>query len=237
MSLLSVIYDLVYPRICVCCGKIVGDYDGHICWDCRSTFKVITLPYCSRCGDPVDGKVENMYECSNCRRYKPYFEKARSAVYYSGAVREVIHQLKYRNQACLAHDLTKWLVAGYNVNYADITIDAIVAVPLYVKRERERTYNQSALLAKLLGRELKKTTYTRCLKRIRDTGSQVSLNARQRRKNIRHAFTVREPGWVNGRHLLLVDDVMTTGATVNEIARILKKANAASVHVLTVARG
>lgn len=238
MSFLSSIYDLLYPRICVCCGKIVDDNTGFVCWDCRSGFKVITAPYCSVCGDPVDGKIENVYECSNCRHNTPYFDCARSAVRYIGTVKEVIHQFKYRKQACLAQDLVKWLIAGYNVNYANFDIDAVIAVPLYVRRERERTYNQSALLANLLAKELKLEAYTKCVKRIRDTGSQVSLNSRQRRINIRHAFAVNDAAWVTGKKLLLIDDVMTTGSTVNEIARVLKKdASADAVYVLTVARG
>jgi ComF family protein len=189
------------------------------------------------CGDPVDGRVENVYQCSHCRREHPAFDNARSAVRYRGAVRKAIHKLKYGHQACMARDLAKWLVASYDAHYKDIDIDAVIYVPLYLVRQRERTYNQSSLLSREFAKLIKVPLFTRCVKRIRPTGSQVSLNARQRSLNVKNAFEIRDKGWVDGKRLLLIDDVMTTGATVNEIAKVLKEARAASVHVLTVARG
>ena len=236
-SILSTICDLIYPRVCLCCGGDVGVDSGYICWDCRATFQVITAPFCSVCGDPVDGRIENVYQCSYCRREKPAFDNARSAVMYRGAVRKAIHKLKYGHQTCIARDLAKWLTAGYEAHYSDINIDAVVSVPLYLRRQRERTYNQASILAGELAKNISVPAFTRCVKRIRATGSQVSLNARQRKLNVRNAFEVRDKGWVDGKRLLLVDDVMTTGATVNEVARVLKEARAATVHVLTVARG
>ncbi len=237
MSILTAVYDLVYPRKCLCCNGDIGVEPGYICWDCRSTFSVITAPFCSVCGDPVDGRVENVYQCSHCRRELPAFENARSAVRYSGAVRKAIHKLKYGHQVCMARDLAKWLAASYEAHYSGIDIDAVVSVPLYLRRQRERTYNQSSALTGELARNLHLPSFTRCVKRIRSTGSQVTLNARQRRLNVKNAFAVRDKDWVDGKRLLLIDDVMTTGATVNEVAQILKEARAASVHVLTVARG
>lgn len=216
---------------------MVKDEHGLICWDCRATFQVITAPFCSICGDPVDGRVENVYQCSYCRNKIPFFDKARSAVRYKGAVRKAIHKLKYGHQSCVGRDLAKWMMAAYNAHYNNEDIDAVVCVPLYVRRQRERTYNQSSVLAGEVGRNLHVPVFTRCVKRIKPTGSQVSLNARQRRMNVKNAFEVRDSGWVDGKRLLLIDDVMTTGATVNEVAHVLKDAGAATVHVLTIARG
>ena len=236
-SILTSILDLIYPRVCICCGAAVKDEQALICWDCRATFEVITDPFCSICGDPVDGRVENVYQCSYCRRKTPSFDFARSAVHYRGAVRKAIHKLKYGHQSSVGRDLAKWMAAGYDAHYSGVDIDAVVCVPLYLKRQRERTYNQSSILAGELARNLHVPAFTRCVKRVKPTESQVSLNARQRQVNVRNAFEVRDKGWVDGKRLLLVDDVMTTGATVNEVARVLKEARAATVHVLTVARG
>ena len=110
-------------------------------------------------------------------------------------------------------------------------------VPLHGRRQRDRTYNQARLLARDLARELQLPLAARCLVRVRSTESQIHLNARQRRANVRGAFQVRESEWVTGRSVLLIDDIMTTAATVNECSRVLKEAGAAAVHVLTVARG
>ena len=237
MSILTAICDLIYPRECQCCGAMVKGEQGLICWECRATFDVITDPFCSVCGDPVDGRVENVYQCSHCRRKVPSFDSARSAVRYRGEVKKAIHKFKYSHQSCLGRDLAKWLVASYQTHYKNIDIDGVVSVPLYLRRQRERTYNQASLLAVELAKALRIPAFVRSVQRVRPTDSQVTMNARQRHKNVRNAFEVRDRAWVDGKRLLLIDDVMTTGATVGEVARVLKEAGAATVHVLTVARG
>ena len=237
MALLTALLDLIYPRVCVICGCGIEAYGGHVCWDCAASYAVVSAPFCSICGDPVDGRVENVYQCSFCRRDPPHFDLARSALRYRDGVRDAIHALKYSRLPCLSGDLVQWLVASHDSYYAGYTFDGVVCVPLHVRRYRERTYNQSELLAGLLACKLRITPLLRCLHRVRATESQISLNAKQRRANVRGAFAVRDAEWVKGRRLLLVDDVMTTGATVNECARVLKEAGAAGVYVLTVARG
>lgn len=237
MSLLSAVMDLVYPRCCVTCGHRVGEGSRHICWDCAAGFHLVEEPYCSRCGDPVDGRVENVFLCSACRRHPPHFDLARSALRYRGGLRRAIHAFKYSRVCCLSGDFTRWLAACYRMHYAGVRVDAVACVPLHGRRQRDRTYNQAGLLARDLARELRVPYAARCLRRVRPTESQTHLNARQRRANVRGAFFVGDAGWVEGRRWLLVDDIMTTGATVNECARVLKRAGAASVHVLTVARG
>jgi ComF family protein len=116
-------------------------------------------------------------------------------------------------------------------------LDAIAYVPLAARKERERTYNQSRLLAQELGHRLQVTVAHRTLRRVRYTATQTHLHAGERAANVRGAFMVRAPSWVEGRSLLLVDDVMTTGATLRECARALKGAGAYRVFVVTVARG
>jgi len=237
MSLFSTLLDLVYPRFCVVCGKAVGQGQGYVCWDCISGFDVITKPFCSLCGDPVEGMIEHEYLCSSCGRRKPNFEMARSAVRYRGSVRAVLHSLKYGKMIFLGRDLFPFLSACVTTHYSKVCLDAVTFVPLYPKKERERTFNQAGLLAKRLAGNLDLPLLSNCMKRIRYTMTQTDLDASHRRANVRGAFSAVNEKWLEGRNLLLVDDVMTTGATVDECAGVLKEAGAAGVFVVTVARG
>lgn len=237
MSFISTLLDLVYPRTCVACGSEVGPGQGHVCWDCMSGFDVIANPFCSVCGDPVEGMIEHEYQCSSCVRHAPGFEMARSAVRYRGAIRTVLQSLKYGKKTFLARDLLPYMSACVGAHYSRVCFDGVTFVPLYPKKERERTFNQARLLAGKLAGSLDLPFLPNCLERTRYTETQTDLNAGQRRANVKGAFAVLNRKWLEGRSLLLVDDVMTTGATVSECARVLKEAGAAGVFVVTVARG
>jgi ComF family protein len=158
-------------------------------------------------------------------------------VRFREGVKNWLHGFKYSNATHLASDFAKLLAAVVRVHYENERPDAVAYVPLFPVKERARTYNQARLLADALAGELQLPLMRGCLERVRDTGTQTHLTARQRAENVRDAFRVRHPEWVEGRHFLLVDDVMTTGATVNECARALKAAGAGRVLVVTVARG
>lgn len=229
--------DLLYPRVCAGCGQPAG-YSGHLlCGDCLLGLPLIHPPYCRCCGDPVEGQIEHAYECSFCRRRRPFFRAARSAVRYRGSVRNVIRSFKYTGMTALAEDCAPLIVATVRAHYASIPFDAVVGVPLHRRRERIRGFNQSAILAHCVGKMLGVPAPQVVLDRRRDTPTQTGLSMAQRRGNVRNAFVVERPAWIEGRRILLVDDVMTTGATVNACSRALMDAGAASVHVATVARG
>ena len=230
--------DLLFPRACLVCGGAVADETGgHVCWDCAAAFPRVELPFCTRCGDPVDGRVESAYTCSFCRRRRPRFDRARSALRYRGGVRRAVHALKYGHATYASRDLARWMAACCRVHYADERFDTVTAVPLHARRQRERTYNQAELLGRALAAELRLDFAGRLLRRTRATASQTELSAAERRRNVNKAFTAADGGWIDGRRILLVDDVMTTGATVAECSRVLKDAGAVTVHVITAARG
>lgn len=237
MSFVSTLLDIVYPRSCVACGNTTGEGQGYICWDCESGFDVISMPFCSVCGDPAEGLVEHQYLCSYCQRVRPYFEAARSAVRYRGAVRTILHSLKYGKMTFLVRDLLPFLSACVKTHYSRVCFDGVTFVPLYPRKERERTFNQARLLGGKLARELELPFLPDCLRRTRYTVTQTDLDASKRRANVHGAFAAQNRKWLDGRTLLLVDDVMTTGATVNECSKVLKEAGAAGVFVVTVARG
>lgn len=229
--------DLVWPRTCEGCGGKAGETARHLCWDCLASLPLIEAPFCSRCGDPVEGDIVRDYVCSACVDREPAFDRARSAVRFRGIVKDVLHRFKYSAATHLSHDLGTVLQACVRSHYGSLPLDAVAYVPLHAVKQRARTYNQARLLAGELARALRLPLADGCLMRERDTGTQTHLSARERLRNVRGAFRVRHPGWVHGRRFLLIDDVMTTGATVGECARVLKEAGAAAVYVVTVARG
>ncbi len=229
--------DLLYPRRCMGCGAPAPEAFRYICWDCWSDAAPIEAPFCAVCGDPVAGSVEHGFVCYACSAEQPFFDAARSAARYDGVVGEALRELKYEKALWLACDLSELLLNCLKAEFAGRTFDLVVPVPLYHVRRRERGYNQSAILARELARRLSCRVSARALRRIRPTATQTNLTAAQRLSNVNNAFHHGREKSLAGRRVLLVDDVMTTGATVNACAKALKKGGACSVHVLTVARG
>jgi competence protein ComFC len=229
--------DLIYPRFCVGCDTVVRDRENHICWDCFSSVDILSSPICSICGDPADGIIEHEYTCSWCVNRRPHFDRARSAVRYRGVVKDSLQAFKYNNQIHMVSDLAELLVSCVKTHYSDDEFDAVTVVPLDSKKQRQRSYNQSTLIGQKLASAIGVKCAPECVCRTKAVRPQVELNARQRIMNVKGIFEVREQAWVKGRSFLLVDDVMTTGATVNELSKVLKGAGADRVCVATVARG
>ena len=233
----SAVLDLVYPRYCEACGGVADIEGRYLCWECLSGMPVITPPYCSICGDPVDGDVYSRFVCSTCNDTKPDFDLARSAVRFRGPVKDLVHRLKYSSAMHLAGTLCDIMVPCFESNYRSLCPDVIVCVPMFGRKERERTYNQAEVIAGELAKRVGMPFWGGLIKKVKDTGTQTNFNASQRRKNIRGSFVVTQPEWCEGRRFLLVDDVMTTGSTVNEVSGLLMKNGAVGVNVLTLARG
>ena len=228
--------DAVYPRACAQCGA-APDALPFLCWECLADLHYVQPPFCSQCGDPVPGHIDHEYCCAFCFRTPPAFDLARSAVRYEGAVGWAIRDVKYHGATWRIPDLVYLLDGCLQAHYNLLTFDAVCYVPLYPAKRRERGFNQAEWLARVLARPYGWPVARKALSRIKDTGSQTHLTAAQRAANVLGVFKVLRPDQVEGKRILLVDDVMTTGATVNACARVLRRAGAASVHVLTVARG
>ena len=201
---------------------------------------------CSICGERLNrpyalSPEDNEALCDLCRRAQPAYLKAAAYGSYEGGLRELIHLLKYDQVRTAAAVLGRMLAEAFgdlSLGFAHGPI-VVIPVPLYVKKARQRGFNQSELIArsalKLLsggGFELN----AEVLKRCRETKSQIGLSRHQRRENMRGAFVAAKPEEIAGREVLLVDDVMTTGTTVSECARVLRRAGASKVYVATVAR-
>ena len=227
--------DLVLPPSCLACHAPVSEAGG-LCPDCWNRISFIGRPCCARCGLPFTIEAAPDAICGDCARMPPVFDRARAAFLYEGAGRELILAFKMADRSWLAPRLATWLqrAAAPLLPEADV----VVPVPLHRWRLLARRFNQAAVLARLMAREADAAMVPDLLVRTRRTATQTRFSRVERRRNVRGAFAVRRSRapLVDGRNVLLVDDVMTTGATVSACARALRKAGAARVDVTTLAR-
>lgn len=239
-SWLEGLLALLYPPVCqICRAGRVGADEGYVCDACRcrrNGVRFIQPPFCERCGLPVEGAVTTAYECANCRDMRLDFSQARAAVVATGLVMEVIHRYKY-NRALWFEPFLAGLLCRKATSGIAGRFDAIVPVPLHPLKAREREFNQADRLAGALGRAAGLPVLRRSLRRVRFTATQTAFNRDQRQRNMRGAFEVPAGRQLDGRRLVVVDDVLTTGATTSACARALRKAGAEEVCVWTVARG
>lgn len=226
--------DLVYPPVCPACGVRTGSHGGF-CAACWVGSRFIERPFCEILGRPFSFDHGEGAVCGEAIAEPPVFDRLRAAAIHDGPVRHLVHGLKYRDRTDLAPMMAGWMLRASDGHLKDC--DGIVPVPLHRWRFAGRKFNQSAELARHLSRLSGRPFLPRTLLRVKNTSRQVGLTARAREENVRAAFRVA-PGRaidVAGRHIALVDDVYTTGATAASAARALKWAGAAEVTVLTFA--
>jgi len=236
-GLLRLCGDLLYPRRCLVCGQDLGNGDpGPLCATHRREITPVEEPFCERCGTKMFARATGELICNECRRTKRHFDRAFSATIYNDVMRSLVHRYKYRMRQYLHTSLAWWMIE-FAHRYIDTQrIEAIIPVPLHWRRFQYRGFNQANALARPLAREFRRPIIKHVLQRRRNTVPQVSLKPKARATNILDAFRVRRPERIEGKHLLVLDDVYTTGATVNECARALKDAGAASVIAFTLTR-
>jgi competence protein ComFC len=193
---------------------------------------------CFRCGESYEGNLEGTFRCSNCAGRRWYILKARAAYRAEREVRQVIHEFKYQKQFHHLPLLTTWLEAGFDRFYRNEpeVWDALVPVPLYPLRRREREFNQAEELAQSLGKKIRLPVLD-ALQRIKKTETQARLRRSERLRNQMNAFELKRGFDLKGKRLLIIDDVFTTGATINACAQVLQQAGAGRLAALTVARG
>jgi len=234
-ELLQSVVSLLYPPGCTICGKSIraGEY---LCDQCETKAVRIVAPFCQKCSEPFEGSITNTFACANCAHRTIYFDAAVSAYRGRGVVRQIIHEFKYGRQIHLRHLVARWLNSALDdERLRQSHFDVIMPVPLHPARQRERGFNQASLLAELLSAQTS-IPVKPLLERTRYTTTQTALDRSERMENLHNAFRLRKNADVRGLRVLLVDDVLTTGSTLNECARILKRASAFSVHAATAAR-
>lgn len=227
--------DILYPPACVGCGVSTGMHRS-LCPACWSGIRFIERPFCEVLGSPFSHDLGSGILSAEAIADRPVFDRLRSAAIHEGVTRDLVHALKYRDRTDLAPMMAGWMLRASDGTVA--ACDAIIPVPLHRARLFSRKYNQAAELARHLARLSEKPLLASTLSRIKRTSQQVGLGARARQDNVRGAFAIAEGhgGDVFGRRVVLVDDVYTTGATVAAATRVLRKAGAADVTVLTFAR-
>lgn len=233
----SEISDTLFPPLCLGCSQVLtcGQHEVF-CPDCRLRITFLTGSRCPVCGIIFPDSPSDNHLCGVCLGKKPCFDSARAAVAYDGVIIEAIHKFKYGRNVTAGVALARLLA---DFDFSDIepcSFDTVLPVPLHIRRLRERGFNQALIFARTLGKKYRIDVDFSLLKRHKFTLTQTGLNKKEREQNISGAFVVAQPKILSGRKLLLVDDVYTTGATINECARILKESGAGQVAVLTLAR-
>ncbi|MEQ8824189.1 MAG: ComF family protein [Filomicrobium sp.] len=233
-SLASWGFDLLFPPCCAGCGEPVVDRDT-LCPECWKDIEFIVPPLCNRLGIRLPFATGNEMVSAAAAARPPLYARARAVGHYDGPLRRLVHALKFHDRQDVRHILATWLCRAGHQLITDA--DLIIPVPLYRRRLLTRRYNQSALLAAEVYRLTGIRSYPLALDRTRKTKSQVGLTAKQRQQNVRGAFKVptRYARLIEGRRVLLVDDVITTGATVEACTRALLDNKAKNVDVLAVA--
>lgn len=228
--------EWVYPRTCLRCGGYLRpEQAGFTCDPCFAGYAFIGEHYCVRCGSPHLGHVLPDHWCANCREHPPAFESAQSLFRYVGTGARLVHSLKYEGGVWGALEVERLLrrqprVLGF------FTDAVLVPVPLHPRKLRRRGYNQAVVVAEGIQRVLPETRLWGGLRRVRDTPTQTALSRRQRQRNVLEAFAPVGDIPPAGR-LVLIDDVLTTGSTLNAAATALRRLGASKISAFTLAHG
>lgn len=237
MSFFRTVYrtvlDFIVPPLCPICKKRVLFTHG-LCSECFSKIHFICRPYCEICGKPFEFDIPEETRCGACCKKNPIFTKARSAFIYDSFSAKLILPFKHSDHLELAPLLTNLLYRAGRDLFSET--DLIIGVPLHRFRHIKRKYNQADVLAKRLAEKSHIPYHSTILTRKRATISQGHMKAAERKRNVAGAFGIKNKHLIKDKNILLIDDVFTTGATINECSKILLKNGAAKVFVLTLAR-
>ena len=228
-----------YPDVCQHCRENRADRrGGYVCATCWRNVRFVVPPICDQCGLPFDGEISDVFECGNCREMNLHFCRARSAVAAKGMVLEIIHRWKYQRALWFEPFLCELLLREATPALREEQWDLLVPVPLHPLKRSEREFNQAENLARHLSQAVDLPFRADVIRRVTPTRTQTQLSRKERSANMRGAFA---PGscidHARGKRVVVIDDVMTTGATTSACAEVLRAAGAAEVCVWTVARG
>ncbi len=228
----------LYPAQCRVCERDIGlETVPYLCNACWNDIQLIKPPWCIMCGFPLSFLNPPVETCDECARKPPRYGKLRTIALYGGALRQVIHLLKFEKRTTLAKPLIQFMIENLPTDCRIADYDVILPIPIHKNRLRERGFNQATLLAKGIAKTTDVLLVTDAFIRNKDTQQQSRLVGKKaRQENISEAFQIRKPEVIRGKRLLLIDDVFTTGATVHEAVKVLWNAEPAEIDVLTLAR-
>jgi ComF family protein len=239
MGIFSKFLELIYPPKCHICQSFLisdGDRVGHICTDCFESLVRISSPLCPVCGIPFISRVEKDHLCGNCLRKRPYFDALAAPFLYEGGIMDAIHQIKYNGRTYIAGSVGELAASLAKKRFGDTNGFLMMPVPLHPKRLKERGFNQSLVLVRAIAPSLEIEIDFLSLRRIKYTNPQTGLKQIERQRNVRGAFGLIGRPELKGKKVILVDDVATTGSTLNECAKVLKRAGCERVFCLVLAR-
>jgi ComF family protein len=238
--LLQLVSGLFPTRCDICSGQQKDYFVGSVCRRCLEGIRPCELPYCSRCGrifsSETLGELKGGFLCRRCLSRTSSLSMVRAFGVYDGAMRKLIHSYKYNGRVFLAGFLSRKLWESFLGKEIFCGVQGIVPVPLHRRREKARGFNQSEAVARGLAGRLHCEMLHAVVRRTRDTAPQAGLSLRARKRNVRGAFEVKSTKRIEGKCLLLIDDVVTTGATMEECGKVLLRGGAAEVRGICVAR-
>lgn len=228
------ILEIIYPNFCILCNDTLGFLDPRgICRKCEEKHGYLENEICIICGKPLNDKK---YErCFDCRKVIHFYKEGRSMFVYEASIKEAIYEYKYNKKKEYGYLFAKELIRYYN-NSKDWQIDIVIPVPLYEVRLKERGYNQSEIIAKYFARHYEIALETKALWRIKGTKPQKLLNDQERKRNVRSAFKANKE-CVRGKQILLIDDIYTTGSTIDACAKALIDEGAKEIYYLALSIG
>lgn len=233
MSLLN----WIYPRRCLCCRCLLdgpSQMGVDVCLSCEKGWRSLEVPYCDRCARPFQTPSQS-HLCGECLVEQKVVHKVYAFALYQGVLLELIRRMKYRGEEWLGPLLGKWMASAL-LKLPHTPYHLIIPIPMTVKDLRRRGYNQSLLIGRGIAGTAGGRLHSFLLMKTRETVHQVALSGEERRRNLRGAFRLKEGSVVKGKKILLVDDVYTTGATLEEAGRTLLKAGALQVDAAVLAR-
>lgn len=233
MKIKEILTDIIFPPRCPLCDQVIPPGIG-VCPDCRKEVLCITEPVCKKCGKPL----ENMRQeyCTDCARKHHWYDQGKAVFVYQGKIKQSMYRFKYSNKREYAAFYADEAVKHYVRWVQEKGIEAILPVPMYYWKEKDRGYNQAAMFADTLAKRLKLPLERRMVKRNRNTTPQKELNDVERKKNLSGAFELI-PQEIPYKRILLVDDIYTTGSTIDAIAEVLKKSGVEAVFFLSISIG
>ena len=231
MNLWEKSLGILYPQTCCFCGKVSKE---KVCATCRKQIEYISEPRCKKCGKPIQNETREF--CHDCEGKTTYYDQGRSVWLHQGPVRWSVYQFKYRNRRIYANYYADELYRLYKDNIKDWGVTCIIPVPLHPKRKRKRGYNQAEIIAKRLGQLMDIKVDTKAVERIKNTKPRKELGAKERKNSLNGAFRVKK-GWKCENSVLLIDDIYTTGSTIDSVAKVLKEEGTSKVWFLTISIG
>ncbi len=235
-SIIDALLQVLYPKPCVVCDKVLLKIEKEMgfCKECRKKIKLAGKVVCLKCGTPI--KDERAELCENCARTKRQFTQVKALYQYTSDMKESMYRFKYGNRRCYAKTFANHSIHYYGDWIKDNKIEAIIPVPMYKEKERRRGYNQASVFAKELGKVTGLPVETEIIRRNKDTVAMKQLNALKRKKNLLKAFSLQN-NVVQFRKVLIVDDIYTTGTTMDEVAKVLKEGGVDEIFGLSVCIG